>query len=166
MEINFALMTTFKEVEEGLLTIDGEGRLSELNGDPLIGMCRALCTRPDDIDEKWDVLNATSVDPVLEKFALDLTHAENVFQLLKKTNISQDNSDWIDKELPTIKKYVALVNRKLQLQYESLSMLHTALKEANDKTQLPQNNSGCLGVVLAIIVAGISIIGTSVYMFI
>jgi DNA polymerase sigma len=102
----------------------------------------------------------------LEKFALDLTHAENVFQLLKKTNISQDNSDWIDKELPNIKEYVALVNAKLQMQYSSLSMLHTALKEAEEKKQLQNNNSGCLGVVLVIIVAGISILGTSVCMFI
>lgn len=75
MDINFGLMTTYKEVEEGLLAIDGEGRLSELNGDLLIVMCKALCSRPDNIDEKWDVSNATSVDPVLEKFALDLTHA-------------------------------------------------------------------------------------------
>ena len=166
MEINFAKMTTFEEVELALLALDKEGRLNEVNGDALLALCRSLFSRSGEVDKKWDALKAKGVDPVLRQFASDLTHAESVFQLLQKTNVSQENADWIEQKLPTIKEYVALHNAQLKSQYDMLSLLHNALKQAEEQKQIQKSNSGCLSVFLVMIVAGISMIGTVVHLLI
>ena len=166
MEINFSQMTTFEEVELALLALEREGRLNEVNGDALLILCRSLFSRSDKVDKNWDALKATGVDPVLRQFAMDLTHAESVFQLLQKTNINQENSDWIEQKLPTIKEYSALHNANLKSQYDMLSLLHTALKQAEEKKRIQKTNSGCLSIFLVMTVVGISMIGTVIHFFV
>lgn len=164
MEINFTEMTTFEEVELALLALEKEGRLNEVNGDSLLALCRALFSRSKEVDDKWDALKATGVDPVLRQFATDLTHAENVFLLLQKTNITPENADWIEQKLPTIKEYADLHNAQLKSQYDMLSLLHTALKQAEEQKKIQRSNSGCLSVIIVMIMAGISLIGTVVHL--